>query len=213
MVNWVIAIATAALVLATAALAWLTHLLVRETRKTREVQSEPEVLVTVEPSRFPPYFDLVIENIGRGTAYNVKITPPEGFTAKLGASVRDYTNMYSIQLLKPHSPLRTALGTFDEIRPTQQAWAVTYSAKDGRQFTTTCETNLSVYKPMIILDADPLRELAKSVKAIERSVRHFVPIIGRLGVNVFTAKDRAAEIREQQERRRRANEDQEEPRS
>jgi len=59
--------------IATAVYAILTWKLVSETRKMREVQTEPKIFVTIQPrEEWINFIDLVIQNTGLGPAYNIK---------------------------------------------------------------------------------------------------------------------------------------------
>lgn len=59
--------------IATVVYAILTWKLVSETRKMREVQTEPKISATIQADeRYINWINLIIQNIGLGPAYNIK---------------------------------------------------------------------------------------------------------------------------------------------
>lgn len=67
---------TAVVTLSTVAYAILTRVLVSETRKMREVQTEPKIQITIESLEIAiQIIRLNIKNIGLGPAYNLSFTP------------------------------------------------------------------------------------------------------------------------------------------
>lgn len=64
---------TAVVTLSTTVYAWLTYILVKETRKMREAQTEPKIQITIDSFDFAIHIiRLNIENIGLGPAYKIK---------------------------------------------------------------------------------------------------------------------------------------------
>lgn len=189
--NWTIAVATVALVLATIALAWLTLLLVRETRKTREQQSQPDVIVTVEQSRYINFFELVIENVGAGAAYDVKITPPTGFRSR----DFDVSPVFSVALLKSRSVIRTFIGNHKEINLERQTWAVDYADKKGQRITNRYEIDLSFFRGISSIGTPPDEETASALKKIAEDLQRLVSGFKRLRVDVYSNEDRAEQRR------------------
>jgi len=60
---------------ATAVYAWLTAKLVSETRRLREVQTEPHIEVFYRPrDEWISLLDVVARNIGNGPAYDVRFS-------------------------------------------------------------------------------------------------------------------------------------------
>lgn len=70
---WATFAATAVTAMATGVLAWVTWVLARETRRMANATHEPHVVVTLEPSPWSIiHTDLVIQNTGNGTAYDIR---------------------------------------------------------------------------------------------------------------------------------------------
>jgi hypothetical protein len=76
---------SAVVAIATMVYAILTWRLVSETRKMREVQTEPKISITIQPREaWINFIDMVIQNIGLGTAYNIKFKVNTDFEYKKG---------------------------------------------------------------------------------------------------------------------------------
>ncbi len=83
--DWVSVAATIALVCLTALLAYYTKILAVEARKTREQQTEPNVIVTANhDANRPTIILLVIKNIGNGLAQNVKFEMSQPLSVAFG---------------------------------------------------------------------------------------------------------------------------------
>ncbi len=53
----------------------VTLVLARETARMAEASAQPHVVVTLRPNRWSPrHFDLLIDNTGNATAYDVKVS-------------------------------------------------------------------------------------------------------------------------------------------
>lgn len=64
---------TGVVALATLVYAYLTYVLVKETIRLRQIQTEPEIIVYLQPIEDSPSFlEIIVRNIGGGTAYNLK---------------------------------------------------------------------------------------------------------------------------------------------
>lgn len=74
---------TVVVALATVAYVLLTRSLVSETKKLREVQTEPKISVIIQPDeRYINWINLVIQNIGLGPAYNLQFQVYPDFEEK-----------------------------------------------------------------------------------------------------------------------------------
>lgn len=205
MENWVIAISTLALVIMTGVLAWVTYELKVEAKRTREAQAEPDVWATIEQSRYFQFFELVIENIGKGVARDIQITSTPHLKATTGTRPIDYSALYSIKVLKPGSAIRTLVGRFDEIETKKTKWTVSFQAKDQRKFANEYEIDLSIFDPITRLGDDPANEVADATKKIEDHLRKIASGWAKIRTDVYTSADRKAEREEMKALRDRLN--------
>ncbi len=81
---------TSIVAIATALYTVITLFLFLEARKTRQEQREPRISVTFQPREdFINWLDMIIQNIGGGTAYNVKFSSSSNFELIKGKNFLD----------------------------------------------------------------------------------------------------------------------------
>ena len=195
-IDWVIALSTLGLLIATGVLAWVTYELKVEAKRTREAQSEPDVWVTIEQSRYFQFFELVIENIGGGVARDVQIASTPSLKPRAGERPIDYSSLYSIKVLKPGSAIRTLVGRFDEIETKKTKWTVSFRANDNRNFSNEYEIDLTIFDPITRLGDDPANEVADSMKKIADHLKNIASGWSKIKADVYTSADRKADREE-----------------
>lgn len=110
-----------AITMSTIIYAILTWCLIRETRKMRKAQTEPNVSVYVQPSHvWMHFFDFVVKNIGLGPAYDVKFKILEEFAIKNDRKLSDIDFMKEgINYMPPNYSVSSyffnILGQYEEI--------------------------------------------------------------------------------------------------
>lgn len=139
--------------------AFLTWRLLSETRKLREVQTEPRVGVQVEPNHPSRGYDLVIRNTGQGAAQNVRfefLGDPTYFRDSFGGNAPPPVNQLPVVkdglvYMEPGYTLTFPLGTtspkeFD--RATREPWEfrVEYENLGGKRRKNNCLVDFSQFK-------------------------------------------------------------------
>jgi len=88
---------SAVVALATVVYAVLTWKLVSETRKMREVQTEPKISANIQADeRYINWINLIIQNIGLGPAYNVKFEVNPDFEDRNIPDVEDASRHFKL---------------------------------------------------------------------------------------------------------------------
>lgn len=191
----------------TAAYALLTWQLVSETRKLREVQTDPRVSIRVEADHTGHRgYELVIENNGQGVAKNVQFefkgdpsyfrnswvnrAPPAIDELPIIKNGLDY--------LEPNQAYRFPLGTvsLDEYeRAIEAPWTfrTQYESLFGKRRTDTYIVDFSQFEGMFF-DSNSLKELADHMKAVRQDLHRLTE--GHARVQIVT------QSRDEYERRR-----------
>lgn len=166
----VLAIATAVLAAATIVLTW-------ETRRMREVQSEPDVFVQLEPEpgNIPDIY-LVIGNIGQGAAYNIKfdINPDYEYQKGKLLSELSYINdgisyLARNQIIKSHLIWLHANNRlpFEKLY-TPFNIVVKYENKRGKKYTRIYPIDLGQFKDLTSVS---LPSIPKNIEKIEEHLK------------------------------------------
>ena len=182
---------------ATAAYALLTWRLVSETRKLRQVQTDPRVSVRVEADHTGrPGYELVVENNGQGVAKNVSFefkgdpsyfrnswvnrAPPAIDELPIIKNGLDY--------LEPNQVYRFPLGTVspDEYeRAVETPWTfrTQYESLYGKRKTVTFIVDFSQFRGMLF-ESNSLKEIANHMKAVRQDLHRLTD--GHARVQIVT---------------------------
>lgn len=200
------AVFSAVVMLATVIYAILTALLVRETRRMREAQTEPRIEVTARPrEEFVNIITLAIRNSGSGPAYDVSFHI-RGETASPGELklIADFTK--SAFLLKGLK----YLGAGQELRSSFTQITSDFEAKIQARLVVDVSYRSALqrtYKEQLCIDFSEfigygtigkphLYSIANSLEKLERDVGSLMTGFRRLRVDVFSAEDRRDEGKE-----------------
>lgn len=173
-----------------------TGLLARETRHMWIQNRMPHVIITIEPSRRSlMYVDIVIENVGAGPAFDIKVTfdPDAEITFE-----RRHFRLSSLAIvhpptLKPRQQIISFLGPWSGMTPRRVRAKIRCFDGDRREHEFTNEIDLDSYKGLEQLGEPPIQELADEIKKISRSIEALARGNNRLEVNTHTNKDRTLE--------------------
>lgn len=177
----------------------LTWRLVEEQRALRRAETEPQVSVYVENSpRAFIIFDLVIANIGRGPAYDVKLSMiGEDWMIqereKLSATG---PFKHGIAYLAPGQALRFFVGTGPEIYKTgRHSFSVRAVYRDAMQQQKEEDFVVSFlhFWDWTTVGEDPALRVAKSLEAVAELAKRLGHHRGRLIVELMTQEDVARE--------------------
>ena len=149
---------------------------VREARVLREDQARPFVVVDLEPAQSPPLLILVVANLGKTMARNVRIEvdPPlvstvyDSLSSPIG-SLKLFTEPIPslvpgrrIELLFDSLAARTERELPDSYRV-----RLTYDGEGGRAFTDEQRLDLDLYRAMRMVWRDTVHDVSKTLKTIE----------------------------------------------
>lgn len=198
---------TGVVAVSTVIYALLTWRLVSETRRMREVQTEPRVSIRVEADHAGHHgYELVIQNNGQGVAKNVRFefegdptyfrnswvdrSPPEINELSV---IRD-----GLDFLEPGQVYRFPLGTVspkEYERAVEAPWTfrTQYESLYGKPKTDTYIVDFSQFRGMFF-EPNHLREIADHIKEVRKDLHRFTE--GHARVQVVT------QTREEDKRRR-----------
>lgn len=189
-------LASAVVALLTLGLVGLTWVLARETRQTWAQNRTPHVLVTVEQSEIFGFFDLVIENVGPGTAFDVQaslaphmvVSWDSNFSIDLSSA-----RILAIPLLKPRQSIRTSAGRLENFSVKQSVATCRCKDADGKAHLFSNSIDLSAYENCTRLGENWQTKVPDELERIRKSIDAFSSGGRRLEINTYDRKDRGAE--------------------
>ena len=207
-IDWTIAF-TGAVAVSTVVYALLTWRLVSETRRMREVQTEPRVSIRVEADHTGHLgYELVIQNNGQGVAKNVRFkfegdssyfrnswvgrSPPEINELPV---IRD-----GLDFLEPNQVYRFPLGTvspeeFERAVKARWIFRTRYESLHGKPRTDTHFVDFSQFRGTFF-ESNHLKEIAEHMKIMRKDLHRLTEGYARIQV--------VTQTREEYERRREA---------
>ena len=113
-IDWSV-VGTIVTALATIVLAVVTTVLARETKRLSDATSQPNVVVTLEPSPWSIiHTNLVLQNTGTGAAYGIEMTfDPPLMLERRGEAIEMPVRLLSV--LKPNSSFSVFLDGFEKL--------------------------------------------------------------------------------------------------
>lgn len=179
---------------ATAVYAYLTWLLVDETKEMRKAQTEPNISITIEPREdWINFMDMKIMNIGSGPAYDIKFETTPDFECFKGKFLSKIKIMQGIKYLAPNQKIQFFLTSltedFEEKIKNPFAIKVTYKNKLDEKFTESFAIDFSQFEGMLQLGEPPLYKIANAVEDIKRNIGHLSTGVHRIKAIVYTKKD------------------------
>jgi hypothetical protein len=190
---------TAAVTLSTVIYAILTGILVWETRRMREAQTEPKIDISLHPREdWINWIDLEIRNIGLGAAYDIQFTvtaetntpATQAFVAQLVA-----LNMIhrGLRYLSPRRELRTFFTSMaDDFEAKSTARFRIHAKYQNASKKTYEDTYVLDFSEMVglhQLGEPPMYRIASSLEAVQCQLQQVMGS-GRQRVNAFTSDDR-----------------------
>jgi hypothetical protein len=199
---------SAVVTIATVAYSILTSILVSETRKMRQVQTEPKLEIIVKSFDFAiNIVRLQIRNIGLGPALNVKFKPEVqsgGDGAQSLLQEFTQTNFFKIGL-KYFGPGQEMHSSFTQLSQNYESkmasvflFNLEYESVTGIKYKEQAVIDMSELRGIGQLGTPNLYSIAKSLEKIKDDFSHITSGFRKINANIFTAEDRAKEQEEQE---------------
>jgi len=198
---------TAVVAISTVAYAILTWSLVSETKRMREVQTEPKIEITIKPLDFNiNIVRLHIRNIGLGPARNVKFTSSVASGGE-GAEnlIKEFNKANFLKAgLKYFGPGREFDSGYTQITKDFDAkiasvitYDIEYESVTGKRYSDQITIDVAELKGMNQLGTPNLYAIAQSINKIQKEFSHVVSGFKKIHADVYTAEDRNREETEQ----------------
>ena len=198
---------TAVVAISTVAYAILTWSLVSETKRMREVQTEPKIEITLKPLDFAiNIVRLHVRNIGLGPARNVKFTSSVASGGE-GAEnlVKEFNKANFLKAgLKYFGPGHEFDSGYTQITKDFDAkiasvitYDIEYESVTGKRYSDQITIDVAELKGMNQLGTPNLYAIAQSIKEIQKEFSHVVSGFKKIHADVYTAEDRNREEAEQ----------------
>lgn len=188
---------------ATVFYAVLTHRLVSETKRMREVQTEPALSIWIEPSEHGVNFiNLVIENSGQGSAHSIALTSVPNFQRFREKYLADLGLFkHGIKHLAPRqritffltSILEDVHGHDKDLGRLDFTVEARYSSSIGRMFADTFPIHFESFEGFGTIGTPPLISIAQDIDKIQKDIGRIASGFNKLQVVVSTQRDVARE--------------------
>jgi hypothetical protein len=163
--------------IATTFYALLTYILVSETRKMRKAQTEPEISITIQPSEESiNYIDIVIENIGMGSARNIRFEVISDFEGEEGMFVSNIGYIKNgLDYFAPKQKLAFYITkmfeNYEEKITKCLEIKVIYYDKTNKKYDPTFKINFSQLEGLIKTEKPPIYRIADNIKEIADNIK------------------------------------------
>lgn len=165
--DWITAIATLILVLATCIYVYFSYKLTKETVRLREVETSPFLSITFDTS-FITKFKLKIKNIGKAPAYNISFKVDENYL-----SFFNYKFNQSISYFAPDQEFSILASGYKELNESEFKnipIEVTYFSRDNRKFVDTFLMEWE-YLDSTLIEKSTLEEIKKSFDDLNKEIK------------------------------------------
>ncbi len=200
---------TAFVTLSTVVYAILTASLVIETRKMRQVQTEPKIEVVVKPSdEHVEILTTYVRNIGLGPAYGVTFTidiesGEEGATKLIDDFTVSKFFHTGLKYLSPgqqvHSYVSSMAEMYEEKIKAVINISVHYKSISGKSYAETYRLDFGEFDGYSQFGKPSLYAIANSLEKIQKDINKLVAG-SRIKTDIYTSRDRDVEMKEREER-------------
>ena len=201
---------TAAVAVSTIFYAVLTAKLVSETRKMREVQTEPKIHITIESlDFFISLTRLNIKNIGLGPASDLQFRPRVVSGGESAENLlKEFTSSNFFKTgLRHLGPGQHVYSRYTDMREDFEgkadsvvAFKLDYKSVTGRQHHEEIIIDMSEMKDDYRLGKPHLYSIAQSLEKIQKDLGHIVSGFKRVRADVYSSEDRKREYEEWKKR-------------
>ena len=193
---------------ATVFYAVLTNRLVSETKRMREVQTEPALAISIDPSEHGLNFiNLVIANTGAGPARDVRLSAAPDFMRFQGQRISELGIFkYGIKHLAPGQNITVFLtslldavhGGSQDLGRLNFSITASFRSPSGRGVQEVFPIHFDSFEGYGSIGTPPLLMIARSLERVQQDIGHAVSGFKHLEVNVSTRED----LRQDNERMR-----------
>ncbi len=183
---------SAAAALATIIYAILTFILVHETIKLRKADTDPDIVVYLEPFH-ASFVNMVIKNIGRGAASDITFiydhsSPLADLSLPQGSSLNHINLFNGLPYLAPGHEIKFFFLTLrqypnPELIPPLDI-TVNYRNKGNQVITSTYKLSVSDFLGLRWIGSNPLEDASKALETIKTDF-HAVIAGSRININSF----------------------------
>lgn len=201
---------TAVVTLSTVVYATLTGFLVSETRKMREVQTEPKIHITIDSFDFAVHVvRLNIQNIGLGPANNLKFSSSvvEGGPSAerlLGEFTESNFFKTGLRHFGPgqniYSAYTQTTEDFEGKSSSILSFKLTYESATGKKYADEIILDMSELRGRYQLGKPNLYSIAKSLEKMQKDVGYIVSGFKRVKADIYSSEDRRVEREEMEQR-------------
>ncbi|MCK9391105.1 MAG: hypothetical protein M0Q01_06015 [Syntrophales bacterium] len=194
---------TAVVTISTVAYAILTWSLVSETKRMREVQTEPRIEITLKSLDYAiNIVRLRIRNIGLGPAKNIRFTSHISSGGDVAVKLLEEFNKANFLKvgLKYFGPGHELYSGYTQITKDFDAkiasvliYVVEYESFTGKKYKDQIAIDMSERKGTTQLGKPNLYAIAQSIEAIEKEFSRVVSGFKKIHADVYTTKDRDRE--------------------
>lgn len=194
---------TAVVTISTVAYAILTWSLVSETKRMREVQTEPRIEITLKSLDYAiNIVRLHIRNIGLGPAKNIRFTSHISSGGDVAEKLLEEFNKANflkvgLKYFGPghelYSGYTQITKDFDVKIASVLIYDVEYESFTGKKYKDQITIDISERKGTTQLGKPNLYAIAQSIEAIEKEFSHVVSGFKKIHADVYTTKDRDRE--------------------
>ena len=166
--DWVTAIATIILVLATCIYVYFSYKLTKETIKLREVETSPFISIIFDISfQAVSHSKIIIKNIGKAPAYNITFKVDEKYLSHFNG----YTFENTIEYFAPEQEFYILANGFNNLKEAgfeSIPITVNYSSKDDRTFSELFNLKWQHFQ---YYEKDTLEEINKSFDDFNKEIK------------------------------------------
>lgn len=184
----VTSIATVLLTLITGYYAYVTLGLLRENRELRVGMNRPElaVYVTVHEG-YVNFLNLVVENVGPGAAYNVRLSTEREVKAESDIDLRKlglfrHTLGFFASRQRIEHFLASMVESWDDLMGEPLEILATYSDSQGKSYEKKFLINFSVFENLRRIGKQPLYSLADDLEKIQKDIHNLATGINKMQV-------------------------------
>ena len=201
---------TAVVTLSTVVYAILTGVLVSETRKMREVQTEPKIHITIDSFEFAIHIiRLNIQNIGLSPASDLQFEPSViegGESAKKLLAEFTESNFFKTGI-RHFGPGQNIYSTYTQTTVDFEgksssilSFKLSYKSATGKKYTEEIILDMSELKGRYQLGKPSLYAIAQNLENIQKDIHHIVSGFKRVKTDVYSSEDRKVERQEMEKR-------------